>query len=242
MRPELCNEANTACVSFMTVAFDVRPQDGTRQERFSIGKGVASMAASILGGQRGQAAVSRELEKDGREAAELVRDASLGDASAWSALVDRFAPLVWSIARGYRLFDHDAADVSQTTWLRLSEHIGRLRDPERVGAWLATTASRECLALIRRRQQQVPLEEGVLTEALDVDLSDGPAESTLRAAESEELWRAFSKLPARSQLLLRLLFADPQPSYQEIASATGMPVGSIGPTRARCLQELRLLL
>ena len=198
------------------------------------------MAASIVGGHRGRGTpFSGELEKDPREPAELVRDASRGDAGAWSALVDRFAPLVWSIARGYRLRDQDAADVSQITWLRLAEHIDRLREPERVGAWLATTAGRESLAVIRRRRRLAPLDEAALSGTPDEDLSDQPAESLLRAAESTELWRAFSELPTRSQSLLRLLFADPQPSYQEIAALTGMPLGSIGPTRARCLQELR---
>jgi RNA polymerase sigma factor (sigma-70 family) len=202
-----------------------------------------SMEASILGGHGGYGnAASSECPKAHREPAELVRDASGGDSGAWSALVDRFAPLVWSVARGYRLGQHDAADVSQTTWLRLAEHIDRLREPERVGAWLATTAGHESLAVIRRRQRQVPLEETTLYEVLDGDFSDQPAESVLRDAQSEELWRAFSALPVRSQLLLRLLFADPQPSYQEIATLTGMPIGSIGPTRARCLRELRELL
>jgi RNA polymerase sigma factor (sigma-70 family) len=201
------------------------------------------MPASILGGHHGHGTSrSSGCEKDPREPAELVRDASRGDAGAWSALVDRFAPLVWSIARSYRLSQHDAADVSQTTWLRLAEHIHHVRQPERVGAWLATTAGRESLAVIRRGQRQVPSEESTLREALDDDYSDEPAERTLRAAESVELWKAFSALPARSQLVLRLLFADPQPSYQEIATLTGMPIGSIGPTRARCLQELRQLL
>ena len=201
------------------------------------------MPASILGGHHSHGtSVSSECEKDPREPAELVRDASRGDAGAWAALVDRFAPLVWSIARSYRLSQQDAADVSQTTWLRLAEHIHHVRQPERVGAWLATTAGRESLAVIRRGQRQVPSEESTLTEVLDGDSSDETAERTLRAAESAELWRAFSALPARSQLLLRLLFSDPQPSYQEIATLTGMPIGSIGPTRARCLRELRQLL
>jgi RNA polymerase sigma factor (sigma-70 family) len=228
----------------MTVAIASRQEDGKRQERSSIGKGKNSMPASILGGHHGHdTSLSSEYEKDPREPAELVRDASQGDAGAWSALVDRFAPLVWSIARSYRLSQQDAADVSQTTWLRLAEHIHHVRQPERVGAWLATTAGRESLAVIRRGKRQVPSEEDTLNAALDDDnFSDQPAERTLRAAESAELWRAFSGLPARSQLLLRLLFSDPQPSYQEIATLTGMPIGSIGPTRARCLQELRQLL
>jgi RNA polymerase sigma factor (sigma-70 family) len=201
------------------------------------------MPASILGGHHGHGiSLSSACEEDPREPAELVRDASRGDAGAWSALVDRFAPLVWSIARSYRLSQQDAADVSQTTWLRLAEHIHHVRQPERVGGWLATTAGRESLAVIRRGQRQFPSEESTLTEMLDDDFSDEPAESTLRAAESVELWSAFSALPARSQLLLRLLFSDPQPSYQDIATLTGMPIGSIGPTRARCLRELRQLL
>ena len=83
------------------------------------------------------------------------------------------------------------------------------------------------------------MEETTLGGTPDDDVSDQPAESMLRTAESAELWRAFSELPPRSQSLLRLLFADPQPSYQEIAKLTGMPLGSIGPTRARCLHELR---
>jgi RNA polymerase sigma factor (sigma-70 family) len=204
---------------------------------------MSSMGASIRGGHRyNGTSLSSECETDHRQPAELVRDASRGDASAWSALVDRFAPLVWSIARNYRLSQQDAADVSQTTWLRLAEHIDRVREPERVGAWLATTAGRESLAVIKRRQRQVPSEEATLSQALDDDMSDQPVECMLRAAQSEELWRAFSTLPPRSQLLLRLLFADPQPSYQEIATLTGMPIGSIGPTRARCLRELRDLL
>ncbi|TMK40017.1 MAG: sigma-70 family RNA polymerase sigma factor [Actinobacteria bacterium] len=134
------------------------------------------MAASIVRGHRGRGtSFSSELEKDPREPAELVRDASSGDAGAWSALVDRFAPLVWSIARGYRLRDQDAADVSQVTWLRLAEHIERLREPERVGAWLVTTARRESLAVIRRRKWLVPLEETTLGGTPDDDVSDQPA-------------------------------------------------------------------
>jgi hypothetical protein len=101
--------------------------------------------------------------------ADLVRDAARGDAAAWSALVDRLAPLVWSVIRGYRLGAHDAADVSQTTWLRLAQHIDRLREPERVAAWCATTAGRECLALIRRNQRQVPTDDAYLAEILDED-------------------------------------------------------------------------
>jgi RNA polymerase sigma factor (sigma-70 family) len=168
-----------------------------------------------------------------------VRNAARGDAAAWSTLVDRLGPLVWSVIRGYRLGAHDAADVSQTTWLRLAQHIDRLRQPERVAAWCATTAGRECLALLRRNQRQVPTDDAYLAEVLDEDPVAQPETTTVRAEEQAELWATFSTLPARPQLLLRLLFADPPLTYQEIAATTGMAVGSIGPTRGRLLHHLR---
>jgi len=177
--------------------------------------------------------------RDAEHLAELVGDAARGDSAAWAALVDRLAPLVWCVVRGYRLSPQDASDVSQTTWLRLAENIDRLRQPERVAAWLATTAGRECLALIKRNQHQVPTDDEFLAEVPDHDPAGLPEVSSLRSEEQAELWDAFSTLPQRSQVLLRLLFADPPPSYQEIAAATGMRVGSIGPTRGRLLQELR---
>ena len=175
----------------------------------------------------------------GEQLANLVRDAAQGEVASWYALVDRLAPLVWSVIRGYRLGAHDAADVSQTTWLRLAQHIGRLHQPERVAAWCATTASRECLALLRRSRRQVPTDDAYLPKVFDEDPAAQPETSTLRGEEQTELWHAFLALPARSQLLLRLLFADPPLSYQEIASATDMAVGSIGPTRSRVLGHLR---
>jgi RNA polymerase sigma factor (sigma-70 family) len=171
--------------------------------------------------------------------ADLVRDAARGEAAAWSALVHRLAPLVWSVIRGYRLGSHDGADVSQTTWLRLAQHIGRLHQPERVAAWCATTAGRECLAVIRRNQRQVPTDDAYLAKTLDEDPTSQPEASTVPGEDRAELWDAFSTLPARSQLFLRLLFADPPLSYKEVAAVTGMAVGSIGPTRGRLLRKLR---
>jgi RNA polymerase sigma factor (sigma-70 family) len=176
---------------------------------------------------------------DAERLMDLVRGAAAGDRGAWSALVERFAPLVWSVVRGYRLSPQDAADVSQTTWLRLAEHLHRLRQPERIAGWLATTAGRECLALIRRNRRQLPTTDEMLTEVPDPDVAGLPETSLLASVEQAELWEAFSTLPQRFQILLRLLFADPQPSYQQIAAATGMSVGSIGPTRGRALQLLR---
>jgi RNA polymerase sigma factor (sigma-70 family) len=170
------------------------------------------------------------------EVAELVRAAADGDQAAWHGLVDRYNGLVWSVARAHRLSTVDASDVVQTTWLRLVEHLGRLQDPERVGAWLATTARRECLRTLRHSARQVP------TEAVPEVVAEGRVDSALLVEERDRLlWQAFGALSERCQTLLRILVADPPPSYEEIGAALDMPIGSIGPTRQRCLDRLRSL-
>jgi RNA polymerase sigma factor (sigma-70 family) len=124
----------------------------------------------------------------------------------------------------------------QTTWLRLVEHLDRLREPEWVGAWLATTARHECLRLIRRGAREVAVSDMA-------GFDEGSDASIDRAVLSSErdavLWRAFGRLGERCQALLRILMADAPPSYQEVAAALGMPIGAIGPTRRRCLERLR---
>jgi RNA polymerase sigma factor (sigma-70 family) len=172
--------------------------------------------------------------RDMAEVAELVQAAADGDRDAWDALVDRFNGLVWSVARSHRLSTIDASDVVQTTWLRLVENLSRLQDPERVGAWLATTARRESLRTLRQSARQVPTEE----------LPEVPEDARLDAAllveeRDRALWQAFGELSERCQALLRILVADPPPSYEDISAALDMPIGSIGPTRQRCLERLR---
>jgi RNA polymerase sigma factor (sigma-70 family) len=171
------------------------------------------------------------------EVANLVRAAAGGDVLAWEELVERFAGLVWAITRAYRLSPTDAADVSQTAWLRLVEHLHRLREPGRVGAWLAATTRRECLLVQKRARRLVPTE----ADALDrPDLAEPGALVALIESERDAmLWRAFERLDDRCRMLLRLLMADPTPSYDEVAAAVDMPPASIGPTRSRCLQRLR---
>ncbi len=166
---------------------------------------------------------------------ELVEGAASGDEHAWQELVDEFGGLVWAVTRAHRLGDADAADVAQTSWLRLVEHLDRLDEPARVGAWLATTARRECLRVLRRSAQLVPHGDE-LPEPAD----DAPAhDSALLAQERDAaLWTAFARLSDRDRALLRMLMADPAPSYEEIGAALDMPIGSIGPTRARALQRL----
>jgi RNA polymerase sigma factor (sigma-70 family) len=171
-------------------------------------------------------------------AAQLVAAAALGDASAWTSLIDAYAGLVWSVIQEYRLAPADAADVSQTTWLRLAEHLTRLREPGRVGAWLATTARREALHLLRNQRRQVSTDDQVLVGLPDAAAAD-PGGRLLELEQESELRAALAGLPSKGQALLGLLFADPAPSYGEIAALTGMAVGSIGPTRGRYLAQLR---
>jgi RNA polymerase sigma factor (sigma-70 family) len=170
------------------------------------------------------------------DVAQLVSAAAAGDQRAWDMLVERYAGLVWSVIRGHRLSGADAADASQTTWLRLCEHAGGLKDPGRVGAWLATTARRECLRILRGAGRQIPMGDDLPEpdyEAPEIDAE------LLRTERDAELWEAFGRLPQRDQLLLRMLTAEPAPSYEEISASLDMAVGSIGPTRARCLERLQ---
>lgn len=167
----------------------------------------------------------------------LLRAADEGDAEAWNALVARYNGLVWSVVRSHRLRDADAADATQTTWLRLAEHLGDIRDPERLGAWLATTARHECLRLLRVGQRVVPVEE-VEMPLEDLDIP-GPDARLLAEERDAGLWRAFARLSASCQSLLRMLVSEPPPSYEEISAATGMAIGTIGPARGRCLERLR---
>ena len=170
----------------------------------------------------------------------LVKGAASGDQAAWDALVARYTNLLWSIARGYRLERTDAADVVQVAWLRLVEHLPRLRDPERVGAWLATTVRRECLQVVSRRKRDLPVVDDVFDSVPD---TSAPVDARLLADEqAATLWSAFEQISGRCQHLLRVLMADPPPSYVEVSEVMEMPVGSIGPTRARCLDRLRVIL
>ena len=170
------------------------------------------------------------------ETKRLVRAAARGDQEAWNRLVDRYSGLLWAIARAHRLDGAEAADVVQGSWLRLVEHLETIRTPEGVGAWLATTARRECLRTIRRTARSQPSDQMESLSPIEPSEIDG---GLLDAERNESLWQAFRRLPQRDQRLLRLLTADPAPSYDEIGAALGMPIGSIGPTRARALGRLR---
>ncbi len=167
---------------------------------------------------------------------ELVRAAAAGDQTAWAAIVDRFRGVVWATARAHRLSHSDASDVAQTTWLRLVENLDRIREPERVGAWLATTARRESLRLIRLRSREVATEDD---GAFETDGHEAVETALLLGERDSALWRAFHQISERCQALLRLLVSEAEPSYEAISAALDMPIGAIGPTRMRCLEKLR---
>jgi RNA polymerase sigma factor (sigma-70 family) len=166
----------------------------------------------------------------------LVARAADGDEAAWNALVDRFGALVWATARAHRLRGADAADVFQTTWMRLVENLDRIEDPARLGGWLATTARRESLRVIRRAACLIPQSDD------PPDLPDDtchPAERLISEQDAVALQAALERLGPRDRALLRMLAAEPAPSYAEISAALGIAIGSIGPLRARALTRLR---
>lgn len=174
----------------------------------------------------------------------LLRAARAGDQSAWDELVRRFSGRLWSVCRSYGLGQADAADVFQLTWLRLLEHLDSIRDPERLAGWLGTTCRNEALACLRRRGRSLPFGDDRLLDQLAGALpaADLPAMLTER---DDAVWRAFGRLSERCQRVLRALVLDPvdgPPSYELAAAALDMPVGSLGPTRGRCLAHLRKLL
>jgi RNA polymerase sigma factor (sigma-70 family) len=172
------------------------------------------------------------------ETAALVARVKAGDQAAWVALTERFTNLLWSVARSMHMTNEDAADAVQTTWLRLVERLDDIREPDRVGSWLATAVRRECLGIIRRRRTVA------MADPLDgvPDPGDPLDAGLLRNERDAALWRAMRRLPPRCGNLLRVLTSDPPPSYADVAAALGIPVGSIGPTRQRCLELLRRLL
>jgi RNA polymerase sigma factor (sigma-70 family) len=170
---------------------------------------------------------------------QLLQRAAAGDRDAWNRLVERYSRLVWSVVRSFGMDDATAADVSQTVWLRLIEHVGRIRDPERLPGWLATTARREALRVIRGQRRQQPAEFVADVADPSVPLPD---ELLLDDELSRTVFVAFRALSDSCRQLLRLLTADPRLDYVTIADLIGRPVGSIGPTRARCLAQLRQLI
>lgn len=170
---------------------------------------------------------------------ELVLAARAGDQTSWNAIVDRFTSLLWAVARAHRLDQGDAADVVQNTWLRLVEHLDGIAEPEALPGWLTTTARREAWGVLRRRKRELMSRDEDLPAGL-VDPEAAALDAGLLETERDrQLWASFAELSPRCQRLLRVLMATDPPAYRDVSQALGIPVGSIGPTRMRCLDRLR---
>lgn len=201
-------------------------------------------AAPLDGGAASLDGGAASLDGRDDEVARLVGLALDGDHEAWSRLVERFAGRIWAVCRIHGLGPADAADVFQQTWLRALENLGSLRSPERLGAWLGTTARNEARAALRRARRTQPVDDGRL---LDREAGpDGDPERPLLLADRDaELWAAFARLGRRCRDVLRVLVVDAgerRPSYEMAAAALDIPIGSLGPTRRRCLTQLRRFL
>jgi RNA polymerase sigma factor (sigma-70 family) len=176
---------------------------------------------------------------DGSAVIDLVTCARGGDRQAWDALVERYSPLIWSICRRYRLGRADAEDVGQGVWLHLVDQLDNIRDPAALPGWLATTARRESRRVMRATHGPhaavcTPHAETIPDEQAET------ADQELLAAERHTAMReAFTQLSPLGQRLIAMLIADPPTPYTEISARLGIPIGSIGPTRSRCLDRMR---
>ena len=186
-------------------------------------------------------APSRAPMRDDPVVVDLVLRARAGDRRAWDEIVERFAPLVWGICMRHRLSPADADDVGQSLWLGLLEHLQSIREPAALPGWIATTTRRECLKLhdeARRRRGPVGGEaddDTVVADPTAVPVDEGLLLEELRCA----VRAAFARLAPQCRRLLALLVSDPPLPYVRIAEILDVPIGGLGPTRARCLEKLR---
>jgi RNA polymerase sigma factor (sigma-70 family) len=177
--------------------------------------------------------------------ASLVRAAQSGDDVAWAQLVERFDPMLRTVARSYRMRPADVDDAVQATWIRLYEHIDSVRDADAIGGWLATTVRRQALRLLQRHVREHLVDDA--WPAACEDWCEGPEAHALATERRVVLTRALASLPDRQRRLMTLIASDPDTAYDQISASLGIPRGSIGPLRARglaCLErhpELRRL-
>ncbi|WP_405591075.1 RNA polymerase sigma factor [Streptomyces sp. NBC_01190] len=168
----------------------------------------------------------------------VVQRALEGDPLAWADLMDSFSGLIAKITYNYRLSHADCADVRQFVWMKMYEHLSAVRNPEQLGGWVAVVARNECNRLVRRSSREVTSADCELATALaDTEDASGPV---MRAESSALLWRAVKRvLKERDYTLIHMTMADPPASYAQVSQHLGIPLGSIGPTRQRCLAQLR---
>jgi RNA polymerase sigma factor (sigma-70 family) len=166
---------------------------------------------------------------------DLLRIAMGGDPAAWEQIVRRYEPAVAAMITTYRLQEADARDATQRTWLRMLECHQQIREPEALGGWLKTTARRECLRILAEQRRIDPLPEVAEYADTAVDVE----RSVVEIDQARHLRGLLATLPTRSFALISSLFQDDPPGYAQLSATTGIPVGSIGPTRARALLKLR---
>jgi len=170
---------------------------------------------------------------------DLVAHSKNGDNQAWDALVERYAPLIWSICRRFRLGGADADDVGQSVWLQLVGQLDKIRDPAALPGWLTTTTQRECARVLRAARGPQTAGYTLDAETIPDDQAQMAEQQLLAAERNAALHEAFLHLPACCQQLITLLIQDPPVPYATISARLEIPVGSIGPTRGRCLDKLR---
>jgi len=180
-----------------------------------------------------------EAMRDDPAVTDLVARARNGDKQAWDALVERYAPLIWSICRRHQLRTTDADDISQSVWLRLVNRLDRIREPAALPGWLATTTRRECRRVVRTARGSRPVDYALDVENLPDELARTADQEVLEAERHAALRQAFGALDPFSRQLVALLIQDPPVPYAEISARLGIAVGSIGPYRGRCLEKLR---
>ncbi|MFD0122096.1 RNA polymerase sigma factor [Streptomyces virginiae] len=168
---------------------------------------------------------------------ELVAGCLSGSQQAWEALVERYAPVVWTVARSHRLSQADCEEVFQLTWMRVYQSLPRMHTPERFPAWLTTCARRESLKQYERAGRYVPVGDTGSLES-PATAHPGPEDALLSRERSAEVLSALAELPERDQRLLALLSADPAPGYDEVSRRLGIARGSVGPLRGRALRRL----
>ena len=188
---------------------------------------------------RGSAREDVDPTYDDSVVMDLVTRARGGDIRAWDTLVERYAPLIWSICRKYRLGPADAEDVGQSVWLCLVAQVDKLREPGALPGWLATTTRRECMRVVHATRGPHAALYPLDAENIPDGQADSAEQDLLAAERHAALRQAFADLPPHGQRLIAMLAEDPPVPYTEISARLGIPVGSIGPTRRRCLEKLR---
>ncbi len=172
--------------------------------------------------------------------AELVDAARQGSEDALGQLVTELSPMLWHVARAAGLSSHDAEDVLQTVWMRLVAHLDDIHTSAALTGWLVITARREAWRVRAVERRQLPADQDLFAEL--PDRGPGSEEQVIMDDQRQVLWTAVSRLSVRCQELLRIVAFAPRPDYAAVAAQLGLPVGSIGPSRGRCLAKLRALL